>query len=306
MEAVVLRGLRKVYAAGTVALDGLDLTVPEGEVFGLVGPDGAGKTTLMKCLAAILSPTAGEARVLGYDLDRAPEEVRHRIGYIAQRFSVYGDLTVDENVDFYAALFPPHPERKQLKADLLERIGLASFSDRLAADLSGGMRQKLALLCCLIHQPALLLLDEPTVGVDPVSRREFWRIVFGLQGVTVVAATPYMDEAEQFDRLALLSGGRFLRVGTAAQLKAAMAGRVLEVLCSRPFDSGRLLRGLGGVQDVQLFGDRLHVVVPSDWREAEEQVRRALVEAEVEVRRLREVPPSVEDVFLQLSSSEVA
>lgn len=297
--AVELKALTKVYAGGITALNSLDLQVNPGEVFGIVGPDGAGKTTLLKTLAAILRPTAGSGQVLGHDLGQAPEQVRQRIGYIAQHFSLYGDLTVEENVDFTAALYPLRSDQAKLKAELLDRIGLAPFKDRLASNLSGGMKQKLALLCCLIHEPDLLLLDEPTVGVDPVSRREFWRILFSFEEVTVVAATPYMDEAEQFDRLALLDGGSLLQVGSAREIRDSLPGRVLEVACDDPFVSVGLLRGRPGIKDVQLFGDRLHVLVEEG---AEPDLGGLLSAAEVKIARVRAIEPSVEDVFLQLST----
>ncbi|MBI3924804.1 MAG: ABC transporter ATP-binding protein [Armatimonadetes bacterium] len=293
MTAVLVRGLRKVYPGEKIALDGLDFEVRQGELFGMVGPDGAGKTTLMKILAGVLPASGGQIHVLGRDLGAQVEAVRTEIGYIPQRFSLYTDLTVKENLDFYSSLFPRRRDRTE---ELLERVGLAPFLHRLAGDLSGGMKQKLALVTALVHGPSLLLMDEPTVGVDPVSRKEFWSIVFELQkeGLTVLSSTPYMDEAEQFDRLALLDRGRFLRVGTADEIRASVPGHVVEVLCDRPFEASRDVRSLPGVEDVQLFGNRLHVFSQQD------------IEAQLGglagVLRIRPIPYSIEDVFLRLGT----
>lgn len=301
-EAIHVRGLRKTYRGGAEALRGLDLDVEVGQIFGVVGPDGAGKTTLMKVLAGVVSFEADQARVLGQDLPDGIAHVRNHIGYLPQRFSLYGDLTVEENLDFYGALYPPDPGHRHRKAELLETIGLAPFRDRMAAALSGGMKQKLALLCNLVHNPKLLLMDEPTVGVDPVSRREFWSIVFELQrgGLTVFASTPYMDEAEQFDRIALLNEGGFLRLGTPEEVRGSVPGTVLEVLCDRPFVAARALRGLA--EDVQLFGDRLHLFVPQDTTEVRARVEERLKAEGIRLERLRATGYSIEDVFLRLTA----
>jgi len=303
-EALRVRSLRKRYRNGVEALRGLDLTVLAGQVYGIVGPDGAGKTTLMKVLAGVLSFEADEARVLGTTVPDGLAQVRHHIGYLPQRFSLYGDLTVEENLDFYADLFPPDPERRRHKEQLLEMIGLAAFRDRLAAALSGGMKQKLALLCNLVHRPGLLLMDEPTVGVDPVSRREFWTLVFELQrgGLTVLASTPYMDEAEQFDRVALLSEGVFLREGTPDQIRSSVPGVVLEAVCDRPFEAARCLAGTPGVQDVQLFGDRLHLFAEQDSPDLRQTLEQRMTGGGLRFERLRVTRYSIEDVFLRLTA----
>ena len=303
-EAIRFRGLRKRYRGGVEALRGLDLRVLPGQVYGLVGPDGAGKTTLMKVLAGLLSFEAREAQVLGRPVPEGLAGIRHHVGYLPQRFSLYGDLTVEENMDFYARLYPPAPEAARRKEELLELIGLAPFRDRRAEALSGGMKQKLALLCNLVHQPRLLLMDEPTVGVDPVSRREFWTLVFELQrkGLTVFASTPYMDEAEQFDRVVLLHEGRQLREGTPAEIRTSVPGTVLEVTCQRPFEAALHLRGLPGLEDVQLFGDRLHVFVEEDEPGLRRAVEERLGRAGLELERLRATGASIEDVFLRLTA----
>lgn len=303
-EAIRVRNLRKCYAGGVEALRGLDLSVQVGQVYGIVGPDGAGKTTLLKVLAGVVGFEAEEARVLGRPVPAGLAEVRHHIGYLPQRFSLYGDLTVQENMDFYADLFPPEPRPRRSKQELLEMIGLAPFRDRMAADLSGGMKQKLALLCNLVHGPSLLLMDEPTVGVDPVSRREFWSLVFELQrgGLTVLASTPYMDEAEQFDRVALLSEGSLLREGTPEEVRASVPGVVLELACEQPFRAARCLEGTPGVQDIQLFGDRLHLFASEDTPGLRRALEQGLERSGLQVQRLRRVPFSIEDVFLRLTA----
>lgn len=286
------------YRYGTAeALRGLSFEVPEGEVFGLVGPDGAGKTTLLKLIAGILPVQQGELLVLGENVGQTQVLVRQAIGYIPQRFSLYRDLTVEENVDFYARLFPPKKDFLKRKQELLEMVDLARFKKRLADQLSGGMKQKLALLCSLIHEPRLLLMDEPTTGVDPVSRREFWTLVFELQrtGLTVVASTPYMDEAEQFDRVALIHQGRFVRLGTTDEIRSSLPGKVLEVECDKPFQARSVLKGY----DVELFGDRIHVFAEDP---SPEKVTSLLRAGGIQASRAELVPYSIEDVFLRVTA----
>ncbi len=275
---ISVRDLRKLFGE-TVALDGLSFEVRKGEVFGLVGPDGAGKSTLIRILAGILGKDSGEV------------EVSRPLGYIPQRFSLYGDLTVEENIDFFAGLYGLKGGAR--REELLRSIGLEKFRKRLASALSGGMKQKLALLCCLVHSPKLLLMDEPTTGVDPVSRREFWSLVFALQGQghTVLASTPYMDEAEQFDRVALIHKGRFVTLGTTAEIKAAVPGVVLELACEKPFAARERLSPL----EVELFGDRVHVFLEEDTPGARQRI---LDQVPGDLKR---IPYSIEDIFLRLS-----
>lgn len=289
-----------VFSYGPIeALRGLTFSVPEGQVFGLVGPDGAGKTTLLKLIAGILPVQQGRLLVLGEDVGKTQVLVRQAIGYIPQRFSLYRDLTVDENVEFYRRLYPPRQDFRQRKQQLLEMVDLARFKNRLADQLSGGMKQKLALLCALIHEPRLLLMDEPTTGVDPVSRREFWTLVFELQrsGLTVVASTPYMDEAEQFDRVALIHQGRFVRMGTTAEIRDSLPGFVVEVECDQPFRAKRVLQS----REVELFGDRIHVFVDRP-EGAPEAIARELEAGGIKTRRAELVPYSIEDVFLRVTA----
>ena len=306
-DAVVqLRGLTKTFPGGTRALQALTLTLGKGELLGIVGPDGAGKTTLLRILAGVLSFDQGQVQLFGQDLKVGQNQMRQRVGYIPQRFSLYEDLTVRENLDFFAGVYPVPQQDRRTRKELLEFIGLAPFQDRLAGALSGGMKQKLALLCSLVSGPELLLMDEPTVGVDPVSRREFWSLVFELQkeGVTVLASTPYMDEAEQFDRVALLDQGQFLRMGTTDEIKSSVAGKVIEIYCQAPVRARALLLGLSGVEDVELFGDRIHVFVSDHYDAILKTIREVLLQADLQVGEAEFCPYSIEDVFLKLSRKE--
>jgi len=299
--AVEARGLLMSFA-GERALDGLDLKVRRGEIFGLVGPDGAGKTTTIRVLCGILDPESGEATVGGIDVLRRPEEVKRRIGYMSQRFSLYGDLTVSENFFFFASLhLVPRRDRRRREEELLGAFRLAPFRRRLAADLSGGMKQKLALACTLVHRPEILFLDEPTAGVDPVSRREFWRILYRLvqEGVTIVVSTPYMDEAERCHRLALLDHGRVLAAGPPGEMKSAMRGEILEVRAEPQRRAREALAGCGEVIAAHPFGDRLHLWVRESVA-AEKAVRACLAGEGVEVLSCRAVPAGLEDVFISM------
>jgi ABC-2 type transport system ATP-binding protein len=284
------------------ALDGVDLEVRQGEIFGLVGPDGAGKTTLMRILCGILDPDAGEARVAGFDVASRPEEVKRRIGYMSQRFSLYGDLTVGENLRFHANLHGVTGAlRGEREAELLHASRLEPFRRRLAQDLSGGMKQKLALCCTLVHTPRILFLDEPTTGVDPVSRRDFWRILYALlRGeVTIFVSTPYMDEAERCRRVALMDRGRIILCDTPEGIRGRLSGEMVEVV-AEPLGAAReALAAVGCVRGVQTFGDRLHVAVDDACRD-EPPVRAALAARGVQLRSLRPVRPSLEDVFISL------
>ena len=251
------RGLSRSFKK-LQAVDELDLSVERGEIFGLLGPDGAGKTTTIRMLGAIMDPTEGEARVAGFDTKKEPEEIKKRIGYMAQQFSLYGDLTVLENLVFFADIFGVgREERKERIASLLEFARLTEFQDRRAAHLSGGMQKKLALACTLIHRPEVIFLDEPTTGVDPVSRREFWDILteLHLEGVTLFVSTPYMDEAERCSRVALMFDGQIIVCDTPEQIKGLVEGKLLELRPDRLREAGEILRELPEVLEVQTFGD---------------------------------------------------
>ena len=283
------------------AVDGLTFDVRPGELFGLVGPDGAGKTTTLRMLAGVMKPTRGDAFLDGTSVARDPEKVKHDLAYMSQRFGLYVDLTVRENLDFYADLYHvPRAERETRMKRLFEFSGLGPFQDRLAGNLSGGMKQKLGLSCALIHEPRILLLDEPTFGVDPVSRRDLWLIVHEMvaRGVTVIVSTSYMDEAERFDRVALLHRGRLLALDTPVALQSPWDGRVLEVRTDRVRDAGPAVRDLPGVERAAVFGDRLHLVV-EDAAAVTPVVQRALTEAGCAVAEIRPIAASREDVFIE-------
>jgi ABC-2 type transport system ATP-binding protein len=298
---IVARGLRKSWGAA-VAVDGLDLEVARGEIFGLVGPDGAGKTTTIRMLCGILDADAGSAAVAGFDLKREPEEVKRRIGYMSQRFSLYGDLTVGENLRFFASLFRvPRSERRRKEGELLEFSRLGPYRDRLAQNLSGGMKQKLALACTLIHTPEVLFLDEPTTGVDPVSRRDFWKILYDLlrHGVTIFVSTPYMDEAERCGRVALMERGRIRVCDTPEALKGGLRCRIFELSATPQRRAREALALLPGVIGVQVFGDRLHLCLEETGPDAA-AVCAHLAAHGVEACDVRVITPGLEDVFVSL------
>ncbi len=288
----------------TKALDGLTLEVAEGELFGLVGPDGAGKTTVLRLLTGVLAPTSGSASVAGLDVRRDAERVKEKIGYMSQRFGLYVDLTVAENLRFYADLYGvPRKALGERTDRLLDFAGLVPFRKRLAGNLSGGMKQKLGLACALIHTPEVLFLDEPTNGVDPVSRREFWRILTPLlqEKTTIFVSTAYLDEAERCHRIALLHEGRLLASGTPKEVKALMEKAILEIRTPESRRGARLLRENLSEEAVEIFGDRIHVVT-EDPEGAMARVRPVLEKAGVAVLDFRPVAPSLEDVFVSVLS----
>jgi ABC-2 type transport system ATP-binding protein len=298
---VEARGLRRSFGAIT-AVDGVDLAVRQGEAYGLVGPDGAGKTTTLRLLVGALLPDEGSVAVAGTEMARDPDVARARIGYLAQRFSLYGDLTVMENLRFFGEVRGIRGEPFRARAaELLGFVGLAGFEDRRAEALSGGMKQKLGLACALVHEPDVLLLDEPTGGVDPVTRQEFWKLLIRLlgQGRAIVVSTPYMDEAERCTRVGFLYGGRLLVEGTPRELTAGFAGHVLELQATPRGEVRRIALEDPEVQDVIAFGDRLHVRV-ADAAGPLERLPKALDAAGITVDRLRPIAPSMEDVFISL------
>ena len=283
-----------------VAVEDLTFEVAPGELFGIVGPDGAGKTTTLRMLAGVLRPTRGDARVAGVSVARDPEGVKPHVAYMSQRFGLYDDLTVAENLDFYADLYSvPRRERPGRLERLYRFSRLDEFQDRLAGALSGGMKQKLSLSCALMHSPRILLLDEPTFGVDPISRRELWLILHEMvaEGVTVVVSTSYLDEAERCDRVALLQEGRVLALDRPEALQAGLPGKLLEVVAADPRAARDLLRGAAGVKSAVLFGSRLHVLLEpgNAWSEVAAQVGLGALGA----ARVQELSPSLEDVFIE-------
>lgn len=298
--AIRVQGLTRRFGT-TSAVDGLSFDVASGELFGLVGPDGAGKTTTLRMLSGVLKPSSGDAVMGGVSVVHDPEGVKHEIAYMSQRFGLYADLTVLENLHFYADLYRvPKPERAARLERLFRFSNLAPFKDRLAGKLSGGMKQKLGLSCALIHQPKILLLDEPTFGVDPISRRDLWLIVHDMvaQGVAVVVSTAYMDEAERFDRVALLHQGKLLALDAPVALQRALAGEVLVVQVEPARAARDLLRAHPRVRRAALFGDKLHVTVASAAVDGP-LIDAALREAGLVPGELHGAPPSMEDVFIE-------
>lgn len=296
--------LRKVFGK-RAEVGPVSFQVAPGEIFGLLGPDGAGKTTTMRLLCGIMQPTEGSATVLEFDVRRDPEAIKERIGYMSQRFSLYGDLTVAENIDFFADVFQVPPrERPARAAKLLAASRLTPFQNRLAQNLSGGMKQKLALVCTLIHTPQLLFLDEPTTGVDPVSRRDFWQILYGLvqEGMTLVVSTPYMDEAERCHRIALMNRGHILLCDTPQAVRTHMRGAVIEMQTARSWEARRLLLEIPSVRGVEVFGERLHVVVED--AACRPELLQTLAQKEIPVESARAVPAGLEDVFVMLMQED--
>ena len=296
--AVVFDDVSKRYGA-TTAVAGLSLTVRRGTMFGLIGPDGAGKTTTIRLACGLLHPDGGRLRVLGLDPVRDHRRLTGSVGYFSQRFSLYGDLTVDENIAFFAEIHGLHDYRAR-RDRLLEMTQLAPFRDRRADRLSGGMKQKLALACTLVHEPELILLDEPTTGVDPVSRREFWMLLseFLAHGITIVMATPYLDEADRCHEVALLHDGRLLALDRPERLRAALPGEVIEVIVRNHRSVAAALERVAGVHDVQMFGERAHVRLAEPDAQAPDRIHEALTAAGLEPVSVRPVPASLEDVFI--------
>ncbi len=297
--AIIADGLTKSFP-GVRAVDHLSFDVRAGEIFGLVGPDGAGKTTTLRMLAAVMPPDEGKAVVAGCDVIRDPEGAKHHLSYMPQRFGLYEDLTVDENIDFYADLFGvKRAERNERGAQLLRAAGMSEFRTRLAGKLSGGMKQKLGLVCALIHRPKVILLDEPTTGVDPVSRRDFWRILYELiaEGVAILTSTAYLDEAERCHRVALLHQGKLLFCDTPNSLKSKLGKSVLSIISPEARRLREELEHAEGISSLMLTGDGLHVVV-DDARRRIPEFETRLKKAQVPFEAIHQVTPSIEDLFV--------
>jgi ABC-2 type transport system ATP-binding protein len=308
MTAVIeFTSVVKRYGA-TTALAGLSLEVRRGEMFGFIGPDGAGKTTSIRLMCGLLHADAGSIRVLGLDPVRQHRQLTQQVGYLSQRFTLYGDLSVDENIAFFAEIHGVGNYRSR-RDQLLEMTQLAPFRHRLADRLSGGMKQKLALACTLVHEPALIVLDEPTTGVDPISRREFWKLLseFLSRGITIFMSTPYLDEAERCTRVALLHEGRLLAADEPARLRQLIRGRVLEVAAAGGEAAADTVRRFPGVTDAQVFGERLHVTLEDTSDAAVTTLVSRLSATPLAGAAVRSIPPSLEDVFIaQLAQKEGA
>jgi ABC-2 type transport system ATP-binding protein len=297
-DSIVLDRVTKRYGA-TTAVRELSLAVAQGEMFGLIGPDGAGKTTTIRIVCGLLTADAGRARVLGLDPVRDHRQLTGSVGYLSQRFSLYGDLSVDENIAFFAEIHGLRDYRAR-RDRLLEMTQLTPFRARLADRLSGGMKQKLALACTLIHEPALIVLDEPTTGVDPVSRREFWKLLseFLSQGITIVMATPYLDEAERCARVALLHDGQLLALDRPDALRASLPGALFEVIVADHRRAEAAFAQVPGVSDVQFFGERAHVRMSASDATASATLRSRLEASGLTVDAIRPIRTSLEDVFI--------
>lgn len=305
---IEVEGLVKRFGAFT-SVDGLSLQVEQGEVFGLLGSNGAGKSTTIRMLCGLLAPSAGSARVLGIDVARDPEAVKRRIGYMTQRFSLYEDLSVRQNIRFFGAVYGLRGRAlAEREAWALATADLGGKQDRLTGDLPGGWKQRLALACALLHDPKVVFLDEPTGGVDPISRRRFWQLidVMSGRGTTLIVTTHYLDEAERCDRIALMHAGRLVALGSVSSLKQVFAGRtLLEVECSRPLEAQESLAAESWTLEVAVFGTRLHVVVEDAEQGRRRIQERLLADANGPVSVAR-IVPSLEDVFIHCIEAEDA
>ncbi|HUX09505.1 MAG TPA: ABC transporter ATP-binding protein [Terriglobia bacterium] len=301
-KAVVVKDLDRRFGA-FVAVNRISLEVAKGEIFGFLGPNGAGKSTTIRMLCGILAPSGGGGTVAGFDIRTQSEEIKSHIGYMSQKFSLYEDLTVEENIDFYSGIYRIPPEKKRARKEwVIKMAGLEEHRHSRTGTLSGGWKQRLALGCATMHEPRIIFLDEPTSGVDPNSRRQFWDMIYDLagRGVTVFVTTHYMDEAEYCDRIALIYHGELIAEGTPEKLKTElMQEDVLEVACERPQDALEEIRKLSGVKEVALFGKRLHVVA-DDGEAAARSVKESLSQKGFQVERIEKIVPSMEDVFVSL------
>jgi len=301
IPAIEAKGLHKKYG-DILAVSGLDIQVERGEIFGLIGADGAGKTTTIQMLCTLSLPSAGEARVLGMDTVKQAESIKERIGYMSERFNLYPTLTVEENLDFFARLRNiPRDVSEHRKKELLSFCRLEPFRKRPAEHLSGGMQKKLALACSLIHEPEVIFLDEPTTGVDPVSRRDFWRIISGFlsRGITILVSTPYLDEAERFNRVALMHQGQIIACDTSQNLKAELAGVLLEIRAHPANQAVTALKQAPFSSAPQVFGDTIHVMV-DDAEKRRSEVKHSLEQKKITIEDIRSITPTLEDVFVNL------
>jgi ABC-2 type transport system ATP-binding protein len=303
-NAIVVENLTKKFGSFT-AVNQVSFAIPTGEIFGLLGPNGAGKTTTIRMLCGILLPTSGRASVLGFDVARQPEAIKQNIGYMSQKFALYHDLTVVENLDFYARMYQVQARSRAARLrELVDMAGLVGHERDRVANLSGAWRQRLALACAIVHRPPMLFLDEPTAGVDPISRREFWSMIYTLagQGVSVLATTHYMDEAEQCNVIGMLHDARLIALDDPDTLKASLSGDLLEIECDAPGRAEALAIAFPGVKEAALHGVLLHANVANAnvWQ----SLQAALAQAGIEIRRMEQVLPSLEDVFVAMVEAQ--
>jgi ABC-2 type transport system ATP-binding protein len=305
-DAVSIKELVKRFGSFT-AVDHVSLNVARGEIFGFLGPNGAGKSTTIRILCGLLQPTSGQAWVGGLDVRRQSEAIRQNIGYMSQKFSLYDDLTVEQNIDFFSGIYGvPERQREARKQYVLEMAGLQERHDTMTRLLAGGWKQRLALGCAILHQPPILFLDEPTSGVDPIARREFWSLIYQLSGAghTIFVSTHYMDEAEYCHRLALMYRGKIIALGAPADLKQSLSSHTLfQLNSSDPLESLKVLGELEGVLDVAVFGAGLHVMVDEPAR-LRPRMEQAIARHGIAIHQLEPIPPSMEDVFVALIEQE--
>jgi len=301
-KAVTIQGLEKRFGS-FIAVNRISFEVTKGEIFGFLGPNGAGKSTTIRMLCGILAPSGGQGTVAGFNIRTEAEKIKCNIGYMSQKFSLYEDLTVEENIDFYSGIYRLAPEkRKKRKEWVIEMAGLTGHRHSRTSILSGGWKQRLALGCAILHEPPVIFLDEPTSGVDPISRRNFWNLIYELshQGTTIFVTTHYMDEAEYCDRAGLIYRGELIALGTPEQLKTEfMPEDVLEITCERPQEAMTEIEKLSGVREVALFGQQLHVVI-EDAGSSDATIRKLLNEGGYQVSSIAKIIPSLEDVFVSL------
>jgi len=301
---VSLRELTRRFGDFT-AVDRVTLDVARGEIFGFLGPNGAGKSTTIRMLCGILPPSSGSGTVAGYDIATQSEEIKNQIGYMSQKFSLYEDLTVEENIDFYSGIYRiPRQKKSERKEWVIEMAGLSEQRRARTSALSGGWKQRLALGCAILHEPPIVFLDEPTSGVDPISRRSFWELIYRLaaDGVTIFVTTHYMEEAECCDRLGFIFGGELIALGTPSQLKSDFPGEIIEIRCERPFELLQRVETLAGVRSAALFGSGLHLAV-----ERAERSIPAISEAVPDLAlRMERITPSLEDLFVSFMEARAA
>lgn len=305
MENVIqIKNLKKHFD-DVKALQGINLSVHRGEMFGLVGPDGAGKTTLIRILCGIYKPTEGEANILGFDSIKGANKIKNKIGYLSQKFSLYGDLTVDENIEFFAEIHGVK-DYKNRREELLEFTRLKPFRNRFADKLSGGMKQKLALACTLIHKPEIIFLDEPTTGVDPVSRRDFWKILSNLLNldITIFLTTPYLDEVERCNRVAFLNKGNVMIIDTPKKLKELIKNTIVEVIPNNVREAFKILSNSNIFEDIQAFGDRLNVFL-KDYTKEFDILTKILEKENIKILQSRTIQPNLENVFIHLIKNDI-
>lgn len=296
-DAITVENVTYRYGK-SIAVTRASFVVKRGEIFGLVGPDGAGKTTIIRMLCGLLNPSEGKCFVLGFDTSTQKKKIKDKIGYLSQRWSLYGDLTVEENIDFFAEIHSVK-KYKERKNELLEFMRLTPFRKRLADTLSGGMKQKLALACALIHTPDIIFLDEPTTGVDAVSRRDFWKILNDLltTGLTIVMSTPYLDEAERCSRVALVNRGKVIACDTPKKIRLALKSELIEVLCSPLREAISISRNINGVTSAQMFGDKIHIGFDPN-KTNENLIIANLLSQGIAITSVRKILPTLEDAFI--------